>query len=67
MKESCPFPVYFPFCMHESRIFLLPLPPNWFLMPMYTGKGLKGNRVRIPDSPAAVKLHFNFQEITLCH
>ena len=27
---------------------------------MYSDKGLKGNRVRIPDSPAAVKLYLNF-------
>ena len=28
---------------------------------------LKGNRVKIPDSPAAVKLHFQLCEKYLCH
>ena len=36
----------------------LSLPSNWFLLPRHTGRGLKGNRVKVPNSPAAVKLHF---------
>ena len=38
------------------------LPPNWFRLSKYSDRGLKGNRVEIPDSPAAVKLHFKLPE-----
>jgi hypothetical protein len=34
--------------------------PNWFRMALLPF-GLKGNRVKVPDSPAAVKLYTPFQ------
>ena len=39
--------------------------PNWFRI-VYLLFGLKGNRVQIPDSPAAVKLCWNLEKY-LCH
>ena len=43
----------------DSQI-LLPLLLNWFRMD-FLSFGLKGNRVKIPNSPAAVKLRSTFR------
>ena len=41
------------FDYHNYSLYLF---PNWFRI-LIQGDGLKGNRVKIPDSPAAVKLY----------
>lgn len=71
-------PGYFYFCTtfppqkNNHRLFFSILYPYichrfGSAISMYRNSGLKGNRVKIPNSPAAVKLYLNFLKITQYH